>query len=231
MGYHPLQKRVAAEAQARAWDGVVKQVDEATNAHVPKRQAQQIARDAVNDFDAFYAQRPVNDSLGENTLLAGSSDAKGVRMLPKALREDTRKRAEAEQAEAVRGDPTRRQEAALARQAYGSHRSCRQSGTARTTRAIAVEEQELLRRTCCLDEHHRRSATSTDVEGGEAEAAAAQEQVGSVGKRRGPAWSHLRSAKCPSTESRSARPPANTDAGGGGWSTESRHLQTASIRW
>jgi hypothetical protein len=102
---HPLQKRVAGEAQARAWDGVVKQVDEATSAHVPKRQAQQIARDAVKDFDAFYVQRPVNDSLGENTLLAGASDAKGVRMLPKALREATRKRAEVEQEEARRGDP------------------------------------------------------------------------------------------------------------------------------
>jgi hypothetical protein len=102
---HPLQKRVAGEAQARAWDGVVKQVDEATSAHVPKRQAQQIARDAVKDFDVFYAQRPMNDSLGESTLLAGSSDAKGVRVLPKALREATRKAAEAEKAAAVRGDP------------------------------------------------------------------------------------------------------------------------------
>jgi hypothetical protein len=102
---HPLQKRVAAEAQARAWDGVVKQVDEATSAHVPKRQAQQIARSAVVDFEAFYAQRPVNEALGENTLLAGSSDAKGIRMLPKALRDATRKRAEVEKAAAVRGDP------------------------------------------------------------------------------------------------------------------------------
>jgi hypothetical protein len=102
---HPLQKRVAGEAQARAWDGVVKQVDEATNAHVPKRQAQQIARDAVKDFEAFYAQRPANDALGERTLLMGSSDAKGVRVLPKALREATRQRAEVEQAEAARGDP------------------------------------------------------------------------------------------------------------------------------
>jgi hypothetical protein len=130
---HPLQKRVAAEAQARAWDGVVKQVDEATNAHVPKRQAQQIARDAVNDFDAFYAQRPVNDSLGENTLLAGSSDAKGVRMLPKALREDTRKRAEAEQAEAVRGDP-------MAPKKLRSHDK-------RMAAVGAVWEQEPVRRT------------------------------------------------------------------------------------
>ena len=104
---HPLQKRVAAEGQARAWDGVVKQMDEATNAHVPKRQAQQIARDSVSDFDAFYAQqqRPANDVLGEDMVLAGSSDAKGVRVLPKALRRATRERAEAEKAAAVRADP------------------------------------------------------------------------------------------------------------------------------
>jgi hypothetical protein len=130
---HPLQKRVAAEAQARAWDGVVKQVDDATNAHVPKRQAQQIARDAVKDFDAFYAQRPVNDSLGENTVLAGSSDAKGVRMLPKALREATRERAEAEQAEAVRGDP-------MAPKKLRSHDK-------RMAAVGAVWEQEPVRRT------------------------------------------------------------------------------------
>jgi len=102
---HPLQQRVAAEARTRAWDGVVKQVDEATNAHVPKRQAQQIACEAVSDFDAFYAHRPANDVLGENVALCGSSDAKGVRVLPKALRKATRERAEAEKAEAVRSDP------------------------------------------------------------------------------------------------------------------------------
>ncbi len=130
---HPLQKRVAAEAQARAWDSVVKQVDEATNAHVPKRQAQQIARDAVEDFEAFYAQRPVDDSLGENTLLAGSSDAKGVRMLPKALREATRERAEAEQAEAVRGNP-------MAPKKLRSHDK-------RMAAVGAVWEQEPVRRT------------------------------------------------------------------------------------
>jgi hypothetical protein len=102
---HPLQERVAAAGQGRAWDGVVKDVDERSSAHVPKRQAEQVAREAAKDFEAFYAQRPANDSLGANTLLAGSSDAKGVRMLPKALRDATRKAAEAEKAAAVRGDP------------------------------------------------------------------------------------------------------------------------------
>jgi hypothetical protein len=102
---HPLQKRVAREAQARAWDGVVKQVNETSSGHVPKRQSEEVAREAAKDFDAFYAQRPANDSLSATALLVGSSDAKGVRMLPKALREATRKSAEAEKAAAVHGDP------------------------------------------------------------------------------------------------------------------------------
>jgi hypothetical protein len=102
---HPLQERVARAGQGRAWDGVVKEVNERSSAHVPKRQAEQVAREAAKDFEAFYAERPANDALGATTLLAGSSDAKGVRMLPKALREATRKSAEAEKAAAVRGDP------------------------------------------------------------------------------------------------------------------------------
>lgn len=102
---HPLQRRVAEQARALAWGGVVDHVDKTTGAHVPKRQAEQIARAAATDFDAFYAQRPANDSVEEGALLVASSDAKGVRMVPKALREATRKAAEAEKAAAVRGDP------------------------------------------------------------------------------------------------------------------------------
>jgi len=43
--------------------------------------------------------------LGDNVLLVGSSDAKGIRVVPTALRAPTRERAEAERAAAVRGDP------------------------------------------------------------------------------------------------------------------------------
>jgi hypothetical protein len=130
---HPLQERVARDAQGHAWDGVVKDVDEKTSAHVPKRQAEQVAREAAQDFEAFYAQRPANDSLGADTLLAGSSDAKGVRMLPKALREATRKAAEAEKATAVRGDP-------MAAKKLRSHDK-------RMAAVAAVWQQEPLQRT------------------------------------------------------------------------------------
>jgi translation initiation factor 2 beta subunit (eIF-2beta)/eIF-5 len=102
---HPLRRRIAEQARAVAWDGVVEHVDDTTGAHVPKRQAEQLTREAAKDFDAFYTQRPANDTLAAGALLVASSDGKGVRMLPKALREATRKAAEADRAAAVHGDP------------------------------------------------------------------------------------------------------------------------------
>ena len=102
---HPLQRRVAEQARVVAWDGVVEHIDNTTGAHVPKRQTEQVTRKVATDFDAFYAQRPTNDTLAAGALLVASADGKGVRMLPKALREATRKEAEGDQAAAVRGDP------------------------------------------------------------------------------------------------------------------------------
>ena len=102
---HPVRQRVAEQARAVAFDGVVEHVNGTTGAHVPKRQAEQLAREAAKDFDAFYAQRPANDTLAAGALLVASSDGKGVRVLRKALRETTRRAAEADQAAAIRGDP------------------------------------------------------------------------------------------------------------------------------
>lgn len=75
---------------------------------VPKRQAEQLVVRAAQDFDAFYAERerPANDTATDQTLLVMSVDAKGVAMVPSALREATRKAAEADAAaRVVRGDP------------------------------------------------------------------------------------------------------------------------------
>jgi hypothetical protein len=103
----PLQERVADEARVASFDHAVSEVDKTTAGHVPKRQAQQIVVNYTQDFDEFNKQKeqPANDALSEHALLCGSSDSKGVRMLPQALREATRKEWEQEQAEAVRGDP------------------------------------------------------------------------------------------------------------------------------
>ena len=59
----------------------------------------------ARDFDAFYEERerPANDAVTDTTLLVLSTDAKGVRMLPRALREATRKAAAREAASTVRG--------------------------------------------------------------------------------------------------------------------------------
>jgi hypothetical protein len=104
---HPLRERVADEARTGAWDQAVSRIDRATGAHVPKRQAEQQTIAAAQDFEAFYEQRPqpANDTLSERALLCISSDSKGVAMRPEALRDATRKAAEAEEADAVRGDP------------------------------------------------------------------------------------------------------------------------------
>ena len=104
---YPLRERVSDEARRGAWDQVVEQVGSRTAGHVPKRQAEQIAMEATQDFEAFYEQRlpTANDTLSSEALLVASCDSKGIRMRPEALREATRKAAEEDQAEALRGDP------------------------------------------------------------------------------------------------------------------------------
>jgi hypothetical protein len=104
---HPLRERVLDEARRGAWDQAVEQVGKRTGGHVPKRQAEDLAVHVTQDFEAFYAERcvPANDSLSTDALLVASCDSKGIRMRPEALRDATRKLAEEEQADAVRGDP------------------------------------------------------------------------------------------------------------------------------
>ncbi len=125
---HPLRQRVVEEARDRSWDRAVEHVDHRTGGHVPKRQAQELAIKATQDYDEFYKQREARTAMGASALLLGSSDCKGVRMLPSALREATRKAAAAEKADAVRGDP-------MAQKKPRSHDK-------RMAVAIAVWEQE-----------------------------------------------------------------------------------------
>ena len=77
---------------------------------VPKRQAQQLVVRTAQDFEAFYGwqQAPANEVPVEaSDLLVMSCDSKGVRMLPGALREATRKTA-LEERDRPRGDPMAR---------------------------------------------------------------------------------------------------------------------------
>lgn len=105
---HSLREQVSRAAVEASFDRSVERVDEATAGHVPKRQAEQEIVRAAVDFEAFYDTRtpPANDdALSARALQVGSVDGKGVTMRPEALRDATRKEAEAEETDAVRGDP------------------------------------------------------------------------------------------------------------------------------
>jgi hypothetical protein len=88
-----VQRRVAEEAAKGSFDEVVKVMEEHTGAPVSKRQAEQLARKAATDFDAFYEARPAEPAL-DGDLLVTSFDGKGVVVRREDLREATKKAAE-----------------------------------------------------------------------------------------------------------------------------------------
>ena len=102
-----LREQVALDAMDVSFERTVARVDRTTSGHVPKRQAEELVVRASADFDTFYKERtpPANDTLSPNGLEVMSVDCKGVTMRPEALREATRKEAEAAKADTVRGDP------------------------------------------------------------------------------------------------------------------------------
>lgn len=102
-----VRQRTAFEAQRGCWTDVVDSVDRNSGAHVPKRQAQQLAARAAQDFDVFYemTDSPVNDNLSCHALEVASCDSKGVTMLDQGLRDETRKAADNAKASATKSDP------------------------------------------------------------------------------------------------------------------------------
>mgnify|MGYP001306988847 CR=1 FL=1 len=83
-----LRRLSAVEASRGSFDEAVEAVDRASGGHVPKRQAEQLARRAAVDFDSFYAQRRI-DAAEPDDVLVISADGKGIVMLPGALRKAT----------------------------------------------------------------------------------------------------------------------------------------------
>ena len=79
------QKRGAKLVGRGPYDEAVEEIAETTAAHVPKRQMEEIAKDAAKDFDAFYEQRssllPAPEQTGP--ILVGSFDCKGIPRLKK----------------------------------------------------------------------------------------------------------------------------------------------------
>jgi hypothetical protein len=90
---HPLRRRLAEEVARDAFDEACQALRATPGCHVPKRQAEQLSVRAAQDFDAFYAQRTCAAMPKDATLLVLTFDAKGIVVLPRDLRPETRKRA------------------------------------------------------------------------------------------------------------------------------------------
>jgi hypothetical protein len=96
---HGLQRRAAVEIARGSFDEAIASIKAQTGVKLPKRQAEEIAKDAARDFDAFYEKRGVialRETTRQNELLILSTDGKGVAMRKDDLREATKKRAENE---------------------------------------------------------------------------------------------------------------------------------------
>ncbi len=96
---HAVQYRAAETTTKNSFDEVVAEINQYTGAHLPKRQAEQIAAHTAQDFDAFYAQREVSRDQTPDTspILVLTTDGKGVPMRKADLRQATRKAAETRQ--------------------------------------------------------------------------------------------------------------------------------------
>jgi hypothetical protein len=89
-----VRRLVAEQAAKSSFDEVVVEVDKWTGARVHKRQVEELAQAAAQDFEAFYAQRSLDATAGgAQQVLVLTSDAKGIVVRPEDLREATRRAA------------------------------------------------------------------------------------------------------------------------------------------
>jgi len=87
---HEVRRLVSLEVSAKSYDSSLTSLERTTGAKVPKRQAEELAKKATQDFESFYEQTVV-DGAEQGEFLVLSFDGKGVVMRPEHLREATRK--------------------------------------------------------------------------------------------------------------------------------------------
>jgi hypothetical protein len=91
---HGLRRLAAIESARGSFEQAVQAIQRITGQRLGKRQVQQLASRAAGDVDRFYAQpRRPPGSAGDVLVL--SCDGKGIVMRPEALRQATRKQADA----------------------------------------------------------------------------------------------------------------------------------------
>ena len=90
---HGLRRMVAKEAARASFEEVVEIVRDYTGNEIGKRQVEELAVRAAQDFDAFYEQRAASRDPKADLLIL-STDGKGIVMRHEDLREGTRLAAE-----------------------------------------------------------------------------------------------------------------------------------------
>ena len=86
-------RRLVGEVARSSFEVATVALGENTGAHVPKRQAEHLITHTMQDYDAFYANRPV-PLADDGEFVVLTFDGKGIAMRPEALRPVTRKAAE-----------------------------------------------------------------------------------------------------------------------------------------
>jgi hypothetical protein len=89
-----LRRQAAEHAAQLSFDATVQFLAQQTGKEVGKRQVEELVQRAAADFDDFYAQHTPETGATSSSILALSADGKGVVMLPRDLREPTRKAAQ-----------------------------------------------------------------------------------------------------------------------------------------
>jgi hypothetical protein len=89
-----VQKGICEEVARGSYDEAVNALERHHGLNIGKRQAEEVAAAAAQDFDAFYEARSgVTAKSGPTDINVLSTDGKGIVMLPDSLREATRKAA------------------------------------------------------------------------------------------------------------------------------------------
>lgn len=91
---HGLRYRVAEEAAVNSFDEAVANIHKTTGGKVPKRQLEEIAVVAAQDFDEFYSAGKTEKVRLTSDILVMTVDQKGIVMRKEDLRAATRKAAE-----------------------------------------------------------------------------------------------------------------------------------------
>lgn len=93
---HEVRRRAAGAAASSSYDEVIGVLRETTGAKVGKRQVEELAIRAAEDFDAFYKERyEFRPREQTGSIVVITADGKGVVMRHEDLREATQKKAEA----------------------------------------------------------------------------------------------------------------------------------------